>query len=78
MKVNVVIECSPEEARAFFGLPDLSPVHDAYVDKMKSMITDGVQAADIEKMTRSWMPGVADSFEQWRQMMLSAMPKPPQ
>ncbi len=75
MKVNFQIECTPEEARAFFGLPDLSPIHDAYVDKMKSMMSDGIAPADFEKMTRSWMPGVADGFDQWRQMMLAAMPK---
>src|SRR5437868_1199614 len=26
MKVNVQIDCTPEEARAFFGLPDLGPM----------------------------------------------------
>lgn len=75
MKVNVQIDCTPEEARAFFGLPDLAPIHDAYVDRMKTMMTDGVSPADFEKMTKSWMPGMADSFEQWRQLMLAAMPK---
>ncbi len=75
MKVNVQIDCTPEEARAFFGLPDLAPIHDAYVDRMKTMMTDGIAPADFEKMTKSWMPGMADSFEQWRQLMLAAMPK---
>lgn len=75
MKVNVQIDCTPEEARAFFGLPDLAPLHDLYVERMKTMMTDGVSRADFEKMTKSWMPGMADSFEQWRQLMLAAMPK---
>jgi hypothetical protein len=26
MKVNVEVTCTPEEARAFFGLPDLKPM----------------------------------------------------
>src|ERR1700712_2838966 len=34
MKVTVDVDCTPEEARRFLGLPDLSPVHDAYVAKM--------------------------------------------
>lgn len=75
MKVNVQIDCTPEEARAFFGLPDLAPIHDAYVDRMKTMMTEGIAPADFEKMTKSWMPGMADSFEQWRQLMLAALPK---
>lgn len=32
MKVNVEIDCSPEEARRFLGLPDVSKANEAYVD----------------------------------------------
>jgi Family of unknown function (DUF6489) len=78
MKVNFTIDCTPEEARAFFGLPDLSSVHEAYLDKLKSTITDGVTPADFEKMTRAWMPGIADGFEQWQKLFMAAIPKPPQ
>ncbi len=34
MKVNVEIECSPEEARRFLGLPDVTKAQEAYVDGM--------------------------------------------
>jgi len=32
MKVTVDVDCTPEEARRFLGLPDLTPVHDLYLD----------------------------------------------
>ena len=32
MKVNVEIDCSPEEARRFIGLPDVAKANDAYMD----------------------------------------------
>lgn len=32
MKMNVEVECTPEEARRFLGLPDVSRANDAYVD----------------------------------------------
>ena len=32
MKVNIEIDCTPEEARTFMGLPDVSPANDVYVD----------------------------------------------
>ena len=32
MKVNVEIDCTPEEARAFLGLPDVSKANQIYVD----------------------------------------------
>jgi len=38
MKVNVEIDCSPEEARRFLGLPDVSKANDAYVDAMTKAV----------------------------------------
>jgi hypothetical protein len=32
MKVNVEIDCTPEEARRFLGLPDVTKTNEAYVD----------------------------------------------
>lgn len=77
MKISFDIDCTPQEARAFFGLPDLSPLHELYLERMKKTMTEGVTPADWEKFTRAWAPGIADSFEQWQKLMMSAMPKPP-
>jgi hypothetical protein len=32
MKVNVEIDCTPEEARRFLGLPDVTKANEAYID----------------------------------------------
>jgi hypothetical protein len=32
MKVNVEIDCTPEEARRFLGLPDVTEANKVYVD----------------------------------------------
>ena len=34
MKVHVEIDCTPEEARTFMGLPDVGKANDIYVDAM--------------------------------------------
>jgi len=34
MKVHVEIECTPEEARTFLGLPDVTKANDVYVDAL--------------------------------------------
>ena len=75
MKVSFDIECTPAEARAFFGMPDLTPVHDLYIDKLKSTISEGITPADLERMTRAWMPGVADGFDHWQKLFMAAVPK---
>jgi hypothetical protein len=76
MKVTVDIDCTPEEARAFFGLPDVRPLHAAWTDRMKGLIDNGVTPSDVERMMRSWtdgVPGMQDAFARWQQMMFSAL-----
>jgi Family of unknown function (DUF6489) len=34
MKINIEIECTPEEARSFMGLPDVSVANNVYVENI--------------------------------------------
>ena len=34
MKVNVEIDCTPDEARRFLGLPDVSKANEVYVEHL--------------------------------------------
>ena len=77
MKVTFDIECTPTEARAFFGLPDLTPIHELYIERLKTAMTEGINPAEFEKITRAWMPGIVDGFEQWQKLFTAAIPKPP-
>ncbi len=45
MKINVEIECTPEEARSFMGLPDVSKANTVYVDTI-SKAMKGVSNPD--------------------------------
>lgn len=72
MKITFDIDCTPQEARAFLGLPDLAPLHDIYLDKMKGFVGEGIGPADFEKLTRTWLPGMTESLETWRQAFWSA------
>ncbi len=45
MKVNVEIDCTPEEARRFMGLPDVAKANDVYVDAVTKAMK-GVTSAD--------------------------------
>ena len=68
MKVTVDVDCTPEEARRFIGLPDLSSVHAIYVDKMKRLVEDGVTADNVESMMRAWAPMGEAGMTMWRQL----------
>lgn len=45
MKINVEIDCSPEEARRFMGLPDVSKANEVYVDAVAQAMK-GVSSVD--------------------------------
>jgi hypothetical protein len=72
MKVTINIECTPEEARSFVGLPDLTPLHALYIERMQQLMTEGVSSADLERMLRHWMPGLSDNLADWQKSFWAA------
>lgn len=68
MKISVDVDCTPEEARRFMGLPDLSSVHAIYIGKLERMVDEGVTAENVESMMRAWAPMGEAGMAMWRQM----------
>lgn len=68
MKITVDVDCSPEEARRFLGLPDLTPVHAAYVEKMQRVVADGMTPEYFADMMKSWAPMNEAGLNMWTQM----------
>ncbi len=64
MKVTIDVECSPEEARTFLGLPDVAPMQAAMLEQMKSQMQKTASALDPETIFKTLFPtsseGVAD------------------
>jgi hypothetical protein len=69
MKVTVDVDCTPEEARRFLGLPDLTPVHAAYVEKMQKMMADGITPDSMAEMAKAWGPMSDAGLTLWKQMV---------
>ena len=69
MNITMNIECSPEEARRFMGLPDMGPIHDLYLDKLREAMTNGMTPELLEKMMRSWSPMGEMGMSAWQKMI---------
>jgi Family of unknown function (DUF6489) len=69
MKFNIEVECTPEEVRRLVGLPDLTEVHDAYLDKMKAAIDKGITPDVVENMVRTWVPGAGAGVDMVRDLI---------
>ncbi len=68
MKITVDVDCTPVEARQFLGLPDLTPVHEAYVERMTKLVSDGATAEMFNELLKSWGPMSETGLAMWRQM----------
>jgi hypothetical protein len=56
MKITINVDCTPEEAGAFLGQPDLKPMQDELMQEMRKMA--GVAAMDPAEILRTWMPAM--------------------
>ena len=69
MKINVEVDCTPEEARRFMGLPDLAPVHERYLAKMTEVIDKQGTPEAMDAMLRSWAPMGEAGMTFWRGLL---------
>ena len=59
MKVNIEIDCTPLEARQFFGLPDVMPM-------LQQQMMSNIDKVSPESLIQSWFtfdPKIAERFQ---------------
>lgn len=77
MKIHLDIDCTPEEARAFLGLPDVAPMQDALMAELQKRMMANLQAMEPEQLFKTWLPAGLQGWEQlqkafWTQMSAKA------
>jgi hypothetical protein len=73
MKVKFDIECTPQEARAFFGLPDVTPMQDALMKEMEEQLRENIRSLDPETMLKTWLPASIEGWGQVQKMFWQQM-----
>jgi len=75
MKVHIEMDMTPQEARAFMGLPDVAPMQTRMLEEMQARMKQAFDANDPEGMMRAWMPfssgfgGGAETFQKFQKAM---------
>lgn len=73
MKIKIEVDCTPAEARQFFGLPDMAPVHDVVVTELKKQVGENLSTmADPEKLMKLWFSLGGQGLDQIQKMMANA------
>ncbi|MGZ3315528.1 MAG: DUF6489 family protein [Caulobacteraceae bacterium] len=73
MKMTIEVDCSPEEARRFLGLPDVTAINDHLVGEMKKRIDANMSMISPDELVKNWMSFGAGAQEQFRKLMEAGM-----
>ena len=66
MKINIEVDCTPDEARRFFGLPDIAPMQERVLAATERRLMEAIAATDPDKLVEQWMPVGLKGLEQWQ------------
>lgn len=77
MKIEFEVECTPEEARSFLGLPDVRPLQEALMGELEKRMMANLQVMEPEQLFKTWLPAGLQGWEQlqkafWTQMTQGA------
>lgn len=56
MKINVEIDCTPDEARSFLGLPDVSAANDVYIDNLTKAMRGASSPDQMQEYAQALAP----------------------
>ncbi|MEO9213055.1 MAG: DUF6489 family protein [Caulobacteraceae bacterium] len=77
--MKIECDCTPEEARAFLGLPDVRALNDHFVKEIKGRMDANLAMAAPEELMKSWMNFGGAASGQFMKLMTAAAAgaKPP-
>ena len=56
MKINIEIDCSPDEARRFMGLPDVEKANAVYIDSLAKAMKGVSNVDQLEQYAKQLAP----------------------
>ena len=78
MKLTINIDCTPQEARTFFGMPDLDPLNEMIVTEMSKRAKENIDTlADPERFMAQWFAMSGKGLEGFQSLMAAMGATPP-
>jgi len=69
MKIRIEVDCTPEEARGFLGLPDVRGLNEAMMKEMQLKLAQSMSMADPETIMSKWLPASMQGMESFTKLM---------
>ncbi len=77
MKVTIEIDCTPKEARAFLGQPDVEVFNAWLMEQMKARFEQNMELLKPEELMKGWMAVGGQAQDVMRRFMETAAGAPP-
>ncbi len=73
MRFQINLDCTPEEARQFVGLPDLVPMQQELMEMVSRRLSENIQSMEPEALMKTWVPALFQGWSDiqsqfWKQM----------
>ena len=65
MKFSFEVDCTPQEARAVLGLPDLAPLQKAVLDRVEAQMLEAASSLSAEGIVKMWLSVIPAASEQY-------------
>jgi hypothetical protein len=72
MKITIEVDCTPQEARAALGLPDVSALNEHLVSEMQKRMSANIAALQPEELMKTWLAFGGAAQEQFAKLMAAA------
>lgn len=73
MRFQVNLDCTPEEAREFFGMPDILPLQQTMMEELSKRMSEGIQTMEPDVLMKTWVPAIFQGWSQMQQTWWSQM-----
>jgi hypothetical protein len=73
MKMTIEVDCTPEEARRFMGLPDVSGLNEHMVRELQAKVSQNMSLLSADELLKSWMAFGQGAQEQFRKLMEASL-----
>ena len=71
MKISIDIDCTPAEARTFFGLPDIEAFQKEMLAEMQKRMAEHMATMNPEDLMKQWMPAGMQAMERMQEAFMS-------
>lgn len=63
MKITIEVDCTPAEARAYMGLPDVEPLQAEVMAEIQRRAMNALSMTDPQQLLKNWVPWSAQGME---------------